>query len=131
MPFGQLVDEAERAVVVARAHLVEHRAVELEAERRAGGLVDRDEVLEAAAADLELDDGLVGLELVADDVAHRLAVQAEDLVAGEDSRRRPPATRARPPRLGGRHVAIVGGHPTSRAGTLGACADERPEGRRR
>jgi hypothetical protein len=30
----------------------------------------------------------VGLELVLDDVAHVLAVEAEDLVAGQDPRRR-------------------------------------------
>ena len=49
---------------------------ELEAERRARGLVDHDAALEPAAADLELDARLVGLELVPDDVAHDLAVDA-------------------------------------------------------
>ena len=37
---------------------------ELEAERRACGLVDDHELLEAAPADLELDARLVGLDLV-------------------------------------------------------------------
>ena len=82
----QLVDEAERAVVVARAHAVEHRARELEAERRPGGLVDADRALETAPPDLELDDRFVGLHLVADDVAQVLAVDGEDLVAGDQSK---------------------------------------------
>ena len=65
-------------------HAVEHRALEVEPERRAGVLLDHHELLEAAAADLELDARLVGLDLVADDVAHRLAVEREQLVAGEE-----------------------------------------------
>ena len=81
----QLVDEAERAVVVAGAHPVEDRARELEAERRAVGLVDHDQPLEAAAPDLELDTRPVGLELVRDDVAEILAVDRDDLVAGDDA----------------------------------------------
>ena len=81
--LGQLVDEAERAVVVARAHAVEHRALELEAERGAGVLLDDHELLEAAAEHFELDARLVGLDLVADDVAHGLTVEREQLVAGE------------------------------------------------
>ena len=44
----QLVDEAERAVVVARPDLVEHGAGQLEAERRAGRLLDHSELLETA-----------------------------------------------------------------------------------
>ena len=40
------------------------------AERLARGLLDPHELLEAAASDLELDTRLVGLDLVADDVAH-------------------------------------------------------------
>ena len=82
----ELVDEAERAVVVAGAHPVEDRAVELEAERRARRLVDDHELLEAAAAQLELDPRLVGLDLVPDDVAHRFAVERDELVTGEDAR---------------------------------------------
>ena len=99
----QLVDEAERAVVVARAHAVEHRAGEVEAERRARGLLDGHEVLETAAADLELDARLVGLDLVPDDVAHHLAVEREQLVTGEEpggSRRRTGRDRHH---TGGRH----------------------------
>ena len=48
--LGQLVDEAERAVVVAGAHPVEHRARQLDAERRALGLVDVRRPLEPARA---------------------------------------------------------------------------------
>ena len=44
----QLVDEAELAVVVARADPVEHRARDLDPERRALRLVDRHRQLEAA-----------------------------------------------------------------------------------
>src|SRR5205823_14160371 len=82
--LGQLVDETERAVIVAGLDAVEDRAVELETERRARRLLDHGELLETATADLELDDGLVGLELIADDVADRFAVEGEDLVAGLD-----------------------------------------------
>ena len=85
-PLRELVDEAEGAVVVARADAVEHRALEIEPEGRAGRLVDDHELLETAAPKLELHAGLVGLDLVADDVAHRFAVEREELVAGEEPR---------------------------------------------
>jgi hypothetical protein len=85
-PLRQLVDEAERAVVVARADAVEHGAVEVEAERGARRLVDDDELLEAAPAQLQLDPRLVGLDLVPDDVAYGFAVEREELVTGEDAR---------------------------------------------
>ena len=58
--------------------------VEVEPERRARGLLDQHELLEPAAADLELDARLVGLDLVPDDVAHHLAVEREQLVTGEE-----------------------------------------------
>ena len=45
--LGQLVDEAELAVVVARAHPVEQRARHLGAERLAGPLVDVDVEVDA------------------------------------------------------------------------------------
>ena len=48
-----------------------------------GGLLDQHELLEPATADFELDGGLVGLDLVPDDVAHHLAVEREQLVAGK------------------------------------------------
>ena len=78
----QLVDEAELAVVVARAHLVEQRASRLR--RRAdspAAFVDRDGALEAAAAQLELEVGLVGQQPVLDDVTGGFAVDGHDLVA--------------------------------------------------
>ena len=53
--LGQLVDEAELAVVVARAHPVEHRARHLDTERLSGRLDDRERVLETTAADVEVD----------------------------------------------------------------------------
>ena len=73
-------------MVVAGADAVEHRARELHAERLAGALLDDDAVLHAAAIELQLDDGFVGVQLVADDVADRLAVDGEELVAGADPR---------------------------------------------
>jgi riboflavin biosynthesis pyrimidine reductase len=79
----QLVDEAERAVVVAGPHAVEDRAREPEPEGLTRRLAHDDVALEPAPADLELDARLVRQELVADDVAHRLAVDAQQLVAGE------------------------------------------------
>ena len=106
-PFRQLVDEAERAVVVTRPHPVEHRARELDAERLPRSLLHREVPLEPAATQLELDERLVGLELVPDDVAHRLAVEAEDLVAGREpsgGRRRTGHDRHH---TGGRHAAML------------------------
>ncbi len=104
----QLVDEAERAVVVARAHAVEHRALELEAERGARVLLDHHELLEATAQHFELDARLVGLDLVADDVAHGLTIEREQLVAGE----KPGGVGRRAGRdrhhSGGRHRFILG-----------------------
>ena len=85
-PLRELVDETEGAVVVAGADAVEHRALEVEPEGRARGLVDDHQLLEAAAPKLELHAGLVGLDLIADDVAHRFAVERQELVAGEEPR---------------------------------------------
>ena len=48
-PLRQLVDEAELAVVVARADPVEHRALHLDAERLAVALRDVDDQLDPAA----------------------------------------------------------------------------------
>ncbi len=59
-PWGQLVDEAELAVVVARAHLVEQRRVHLDAEGLALPLGDLDGEVEATPAHLDLDVGVVG-----------------------------------------------------------------------
>ncbi len=107
----QLVDEAEGAVVVAGAHPVEHRGLEVDAERRARGLVDHQELLEAAAANLELDARLVSLDLVPDDVAHRFSVEREKLVARSQPgvvSRRTRCNRRHPGHWGGGH----GSHPT-------------------
>jgi hypothetical protein len=113
-PRRQLVDEAELAVVVTRAHLVEQRGVDLDAERLALGLGHLDGEHEAAATDVEEEVGVVGQELVGDDVPGHLAVHGEDLVAheqpgalgrgcGRDSedprgRHGPPRYRSHPPR---------------------------------
>ena len=74
------------------------------------------ELLEPAAADLELDARLVGLDLVADDVAHRLAVEREQLVTGEEpggSCRRAGRDRHH---TGGRHRAQSTGSASARTG---------------
>ena len=78
--LGQLVDEAELAVVVAGAHPVEHRAGHLGTQRFAGPLVDRDRLVEAAAAQLDLELGFVDQEPPLDDVAGHLTVERDDLV---------------------------------------------------
>src|SRR4029079_11227560 len=82
---GQLVDEAERTVVVARADAIEDRAGECRTQGFSGLLLDHDLPLETAATKLQLDDGLVDLELIADDVAHGLTVDGTELVAGAES----------------------------------------------
>ena len=88
---GQLVDEAERAVVVARAHLVEQGRLHRGAQRLALGLGHHQVVHEAAAAHLELGVGGVDQQAPGDDVAGHLAVDREHLVAD-----------AQPGALGGR-----------------------------
>jgi 4-hydroxy-3-methylbut-2-en-1-yl diphosphate reductase len=72
-------------VIVAPAHAVEHRARELESERRAVGLLDGHVLLESAAPKFELDERSVDVDLVRDDVAQRLAVHREHFVARDDS----------------------------------------------
>ena len=84
----QLVDEAELAVVVAGAHLVEQRRLHLDAERLAGPLVDLDGELEPAAPEVEHRVGVVDEEPPLDDVAGHLAVDGV-------RPRRPPRTPAR------------------------------------
>ncbi len=88
MPFGQLVDEAELAVVVAGADPVEHGRLDLDAERLAGPLGDLDVEFESVAQDVEHDVGLVGEHLPLDHVAWDLTVDARDLVAGHEPGRR-------------------------------------------
>ena len=100
MPGRQLVDEAELAVVVAGAHLVEQRRVHLDAERLAGPLVDLDGELEPAAARRRARRSASSVEeLPLDDVAGHVAVDRDDLVADLDARRRRPGSRARRRRL--------------------------------
>ena len=63
MPLRQLVDEAELAVVVARAHPVEHaRSTPRRRAARRLALVTIDRELEAAASDVELQLRLVDQE---------------------------------------------------------------------
>src|SRR5262249_38689303 len=81
----QLEDEAELAVVVARAHAIEQRGRDLRAERLAPVLRHGHGELEAAATQLELRVGIVDQQPVLDHVARDLAVDADDLIAGEDA----------------------------------------------
>ena len=83
------------------------------------------DALEPAATELELDVGLVGLQLVADDVAHRLAVDAEELVAGRESRRRSRRAGRDRHHSGGRHdtsLRDAGAAPGDGAVTLDGSA---------
>ena len=82
----QLVDEAELAVVVARAHLIEERGVHLDAEGLPGALHDLEGEVQPAPDDLELDVGLVGEQLPLDHVTRRLPIDDLDAVADLDSR---------------------------------------------
>jgi hypothetical protein len=85
-PFGKLIDEAERAMVVTRAHAIEHRARELESQGGAVGLVDHDESLEPSPPQFQLHTRAVGVQLVRDDVAEVVTVDRDDLVARVDAR---------------------------------------------
>ena len=69
-------------MVVAGAHPVEQGRVDLEAERLPALPGHRQRLIEAAPAHLELQLGLVGEQLVLDDVTGELAVHGDDLVAG-------------------------------------------------
>ena len=74
-PRRQLVDEAELAVVVAGAHLIEQGGVNLEAQRGAGSLVDLDVELQAAAVNLYFHLRFIHQAAILQNVARRDAVQ--------------------------------------------------------
>ena len=82
-PLGQLVDEAERAVVVAGADAVEDGRGDLDAEGLARRLVDPDEPGQrrAGAPDQDAEVGRVAEALEIDDVARLVPVDAQELVA--------------------------------------------------
>jgi len=77
----QLVDEAELAVVVAGAHLVEQGRVHLQPERLARRLGHLDRALQAPTGEVEHGVGVVDQEAPLDDVAGHLAVDGDHLVA--------------------------------------------------
>ncbi len=85
-PLGQLVDEAELAVVVAGADAVEHGAGHLRSERLAGQLGDRHLDLDAVAREEQIDLGLVGPQLPFDDVTGDAPVEPEHGVTGLHTR---------------------------------------------
>ena len=80
--LGQLIDEAELAVVVARPDAIEHGRLDLDAERLSGPFGHRQSDLDAAPEHVELDVGLVGGVLPFDHVAGSQTVDARDLVTG-------------------------------------------------
>jgi len=88
--FGQLMDEAELAVVVAGPDAVEDRRRDLDAEGFAGLLADRhrEGVRHPATADDEVQFGLVHQEAVLDDVTGRATVEREELITGAESGQR-------------------------------------------
>ena len=67
-PLGQLVDEAELAMVVAGPHAVEHGTGDLRAERLTGGLSDGEVDLDTVAGEQQIDVGLIGPQMPLDDV---------------------------------------------------------------
>ena len=83
--LGQLVDEAELAVVVARPHAVEDGARDFGTERLAGRLADLQLEVEAAALHVERDVGFVGPQAPLDHVARDATVDAHDGIAGEQT----------------------------------------------
>ena len=85
MPWPNQALVGGAALVVAGLYAIEHRRGDLEAERFAIVLADGRAQLQAAAAQLEIQLGLVDEELVLDDVARRPAVDRDDLVAGGEA----------------------------------------------
>ena len=83
-PLRQLVDEAELAVVVTRPDPVEDGGGDLGPEglTRLLGHLDGEGLVDTAAADHQVEVGLVGQQAVLDHVAGRTAVEEQDLVAG-------------------------------------------------
>ena len=81
--LGQLVDEAERAVVVAGADAVEDGRGDLDPERLPGRLVDPDQAGQGRAGAPHEDAEVLGVAeaLEIDDVARLVPVDAEELVA--------------------------------------------------
>ncbi len=110
-PLGQLMDEAERAVVVAGADAVEDRAGQFDPEGRAIGLVDADDPFETTATQIELNLRSVDLNLVRDHVAHHLPVDREHLVADDHARERSRRSGRDGINAGSGHGARIWGRP--------------------
>ncbi len=72
-------------MVVAGTDPIEHRARHVDAQRLTCPLLDREGQVESAASDVELDIGFIGRQLPLDDVAWHVAVDPNDLVAGQDA----------------------------------------------
>ncbi|CAB4365633.1 unannotated protein [freshwater metagenome] len=82
---GQLVDEAELAVVIARAHPVEHCTGHLSAERFVGTLVDFQGDFDTAALHFQRDLGIVDGHSPFDDVTWHDAVHRGHDVANDEA----------------------------------------------
>ena len=82
-PLGQLVDEAERTMVVAGADPVEDGRGDLDPERLAGRLLDPDQPGQrrAGATHQDAEVARVAEALKIDDVARLVPVQGQELVA--------------------------------------------------
>ena len=119
MPFGQLVDEAELAVVVARADPVEHRAraPRRRAARRRASATSSVELEAAAARRRARRRPRRSSSCHSMTSRGTLAVEAQHLVAGREPGRARPANRARRRRRGGRTwpVQAIGGPPRRRS----------------
>ena len=76
----ELVDEAELAVVVASAHLVEQSGLHVDPEGLPRSLVDLQRELQATAPDIEHRVAIIHEKAPLDDVPRHLAVDRQDLV---------------------------------------------------
>ena len=80
--FGQALEEAEEAGVVADARAVEGVVRELDAERLVDRFLELDDARLAVVDHVQRDEAVGGLEAVVELVARRFAVHAQHAVAG-------------------------------------------------
>ena len=80
--FGQTLEEAEEALVVADAGAVESVVVEFDAQRLVDRLFEFDDAAFAVVDHVQFNEGVGGLEAVVDLVADGLTVDGDDLITG-------------------------------------------------
>ncbi|CAB4699497.1 unannotated protein [freshwater metagenome] len=83
-PRRKLVDEAKLAVVIAGAHLIKHRGIDLYTQRSARRLQHVEGQLQPIPEQIKRDFGLIGQHPVLNDVANRSTIHSDDLISGED-----------------------------------------------